>query len=263
MSSILDALKKAEQESTTDGGVDTPWPAPLAAKSSYRQRTRRWWVPLGVVVALCVSGAVFWKVRRPDTPRPAASVKAAAPSHKTDDYTPPPVAKGPKPKVTVAEQKRAHPAKTMIQATAPVVAVPSVQPEKKIPRTSTPAPAPMVKPSPLPLEKTQRPAAAPKPEPVIVSPATPVRRLAETAEAPGQTVAEPQDSGKVFRNDPRIDLQALVWSPEAAARFVVINNRLIKEGGSVDNIAVVRINPDDVLLDEGSDRWNEAFKVRN
>ena len=52
-------------------------------------------------------------------------------------------------------------------------------------------------------------------------------------------------------------------APEAAARFVVINNRLIKEGGSVDNIVVVRINPDDVLLSEGSDRWNEEFKVRN
>jgi len=53
-----------------------------------------------------------------------------------------------------------------------------------------------------------------------------------------------------------------VWAPEAAARFVVINNHLIKEGGTIDNIVVVRINPDDVLLAEGSDRWHEAFKIR-
>jgi hypothetical protein len=64
-----------------------------------------------------------------------------------------------------------------------------------------------------------------------------------------------------MRNDPRIKLQALVWSPDAADRFVIINNRLVKEGGSVNNIVVVRINRDDVLLSEGPDQWYEPFKV--
>jgi hypothetical protein len=64
-----------------------------------------------------------------------------------------------------------------------------------------------------------------------------------------------------MRNDPRIKIQALVWSSEAAERFVIINNRLIKEGGSVDNIVVVRINRDDVLMSEGPDRWFEPFNV--
>ncbi|MBC2743504.1 MAG: hypothetical protein HGJ93_10790 [Desulfosarcina sp.] len=93
MSSILDALKKAEQESTTDRGVGAPWSAPLPAQSPYRQSARRWWVPLGIVVVLCVSGAVFWQARRPDTTRPSASVKAALPSHKTHDSAPPSVAR--------------------------------------------------------------------------------------------------------------------------------------------------------------------------
>jgi hypothetical protein len=70
------------------------------------------------------------------------------------------------------------------------------------------------------------------------------------------------DTEKFFKSDPRIDLQALVWAPESTARFVVINNRLIKEGGSIDDIVVVRINQDDVLLAEGSDRWHEVFKIR-
>lgn len=74
---------------------------------------------------------------------------------------------------------------------------------------------------------------------------------------------EPQsESQKTFRSDERVDLQALVWAPEAADRFVIINNRLIREGGSVDKITVVRINPDDVLLSEGTDRWYQAFKIR-
>ena len=77
-----------------------------------------------------------------------------------------------------------------------------------------------------------------------------------------EDVPPPEQRNKNYRSDQRIELQALVWAPEAAARFVVINNRLIKEGGSIDNITVVRINRDDVLLSEGSDRWHEEFKIR-
>jgi hypothetical protein len=64
------------------------------------------------------------------------------------------------------------------------------------------------------------------------------------------------------RRDPRIDLQALVWAPEAADRFVVINNQLVKQGGSVDTFVVVEINRDDVLIAEGTERWYEPFSVR-
>ncbi len=53
-----------------------------------------------------------------------------------------------------------------------------------------------------------------------------------------------------------------MWAPDAAERFVVINNRLIKEGGSIDTITVVRIDRDDILLSEGGDRWHEKFKIR-
>lgn len=86
--------------------------------------------------------------------------------------------------------------------------------------------------------------------------------LPDATKAQSQSMHETLASAKTFRNDPRIDLQALVWAPQAAERFVVINNRLIKEGGSVDNIMVVAINPDDVLLADGSDRWHEEFKIR-
>jgi hypothetical protein len=71
-----------------------------------------------------------------------------------------------------------------------------------------------------------------------------------------------EKSDKTFRSDPRIELQALVWSPDAAERFVIINDRLLREGGSTDGITIVRINPDDVLVSEGSERWHEPFKIR-
>ena len=95
-------------------------------------------------------------------------------------------------------------------------------------------------------------------------PLTPLRAASAVARESGpveeKTVAD--EEIKNFRSDPRIELQALVWAPAAADRFVVINNRLIKEGGSIDDIEVIEINRDDVLLGEGTQRWHQAFKIR-
>jgi hypothetical protein len=119
-----------------------------------------------------------------------------------------------------------------------------------------------VKPPATPVQPvhTRKAAAAPAPVPAAAPATDPKQPSAAPTAATGQE--QPPEPEKTFRSDPRIDLQALVWAPDAAARFVVINNRLIKEGGSVDNISVVTINPDDVLLAEGSDRWHVKFKVR-
>lgn len=110
----------------------------------------------------------------------------------------------------------------------------------------------------LPVPTRKRHTAAPTPVPVEVSSPQPTKTEADTSQ-PTEAAPDPE---KTYRSDPRIDLQALVWAPDAAARFVVINNRLIKEGGSVDSIAVVKINPDDVLLAEGADRWYVEFNIR-
>ena len=93
--------------------------------------------------------------------------------------------------------------------------------------------------------------------------ATSTQRPVGTASAPEPSEDfEQEDPQKDYRTDHRIDLQALVWAPETADRFVVINNVLLKEGGSIENITVLRINPDDVLFSEGSDRWHQEFKIR-
>lgn len=102
----------------------------------------------------------------------------------------------------------------------------------------------------------------PLPQPAPPPTEAPPRRPAQTVQAPEPTEKSLPEMKKVFRSDARIDLQALVWAPVAADRFVVINNALLKEGGSIDNIRVVRINPDDVLLAEGGDQWYQEFKIR-
>lgn len=239
MSTILNALKKAEQESIPHSEVQTPWPAPRSEKAGNGHRPHRWWLPVGAVVILSAFATLFWPDRQPPPTIPEAVVKTTLPSG-TDHPQP--------------HGAAPH----MPQASPPAL---PVQPATKPSQTVISASAPRVQPPPLPQEKAHsqvtdmpfEPTAAPS----MVSPSHPLERTADIDHA---KTASTNDQ-KNFRNDSRIQLQALVWAPEANARFVLINNRLVKEGGLVDNIVVVRINPDDVLLSEGSDRWYEKFNL--
>ena len=261
-----------------DRSAGTPWPAPPPMQAPYRKGSRRWWVPLGIVVGLCVAGVVLWQVRQPDMTRPAGSMTAlpSQPLPKPNHSVVPPVAEAPKTRLPVAEQSQPPPGKTLmdapprqatgsgpaseVQVSDAMAVEASVQPEKQPLRAAAPAAASRVQPTPSQLVQPLRQTALPRSIPMATPTEDTALRPAETA-ATSQPAAA-RETDKRFRSDPRIDLQALVWAPESAARFVVINNRLIKEGGSVDNIVVVRINPDDVLLAEGSDRWHEEFKIR-
>jgi hypothetical protein len=59
-----------------------------------------------------------------------------------------------------------------------------------------------------------------------------------------------------------LTLQAISWSPDPARRLAVINGRLCREGESVDGYALVRINPDEILLSDGRISGRLVFKVR-
>jgi hypothetical protein len=200
----------------------------------------------GIGVGLGVFGVVFWQTRGTDTIRPATSA-----ARRTQEGVPPVVAEIPKTSLPVAEPNQTRTTKTTIESLArQVIESPraaAVQSKVKV----------AVEP-PVRLEK--QPSLTT--ESVTALPEVLNQLPTETTPAAGQPVTVSPENSKTFRNDPRIDLQALVWAPEAAARFVIINNQLIKEGGSVDNIVVVEINQDDVMLSEGSDRWHQEFNVR-
>lgn len=273
MSSILDALKKAEQESTPDPGAGTPWPAPSSSPSPHRKDNRRWWVPLGLIVGLGVLGAVFWQTRQQEHTSPPDSVNPTKPLNQAHDSAILLTAKRPQPLEPVTPNNQDPPTTTMLDnssrqsaqnSPATDIQTPSPQaPPLPVDPVDEPSPAAAPEqPSAVALEKTQLRTTAMQPEPQTSPPSARGRQPAETIAATGQPEAEPPAADKTYRSDPRIELQALVWAPDAAARFVVINNRLIKEGGSVDNIVVVRIDQEDVLLAEGSDRWYQKFKIR-
>jgi cytoskeletal protein RodZ len=272
LSSILDALKKAEQKSAGEDGRGTPWPAYVPEKSADRKKWRRWIVPIGAALALCVLVMVAWKTWFVITSQTADVGKDTLPPTQTTGEKDAPEAKRQAPEQTVTvnqqtlraiveeadvtpsriEKTHTNPAdqvKTSV-ANAPVTDREPVAQASGALETHLPAPSEAILPE-----------ASPAAEPTDIMPA-PQDRPAMEATEPLPPVDKTQEPEKNFRDDPRIDLQALVWAPVAADRFVVINNSLVKEGGSVGSFTVVEINPEDVLLSEGSDRWNQKFTIR-
>ncbi|MGD8701220.1 MAG: general secretion pathway protein GspB [Desulfosarcina sp.] len=257
MSSILEALKKAERESAADRGRATPWSAPLPEPSPYRPHRRIRWLPVGAaaVLAAAVCAVVFWQVRYADSPQPSPPTPATPPISSRDRA---PFSAANRPATSQQMPSETASAGSVSQR-APVESEPS-----KATATDPQAAQTAVQRASAPSQSAPPPAAQPPPRPEA-------ERQAVTTTTPTPAAAEgpfrqpepsPQPAQKNYRSDPRIELQALVWAPQAADRFVVINNRLIKEGGSIDAITVVEIMRDDVLLSEGTDRWYEQFKIR-
>jgi len=279
LSSILEALKKAEQESIAERGGKSPGPVPLPKRSPYAPRKRRWWLPLGLVGVACIGAVVFWQFRRtgisPPEPAqvapPASQERTSAPqpTRSAKETIPPAAPREEAPPVTLAagqtlpQQRDQSPASALQEkAPSPPVseAQPAVPPAEKGVR---PSPSPVVPEEAPPAVAASVPQVTTAPDDSVVAASDEIPRpLQERAVSIPTDRPPAEESSKTYRSDPRIELQALVWAPEASARFVVINNRLLKEGGSTDGITVVQINRDDVLLSEGTDRWHEKFKIR-
>ena len=276
MSSILDALKKAERESSVERAGKIPGPARLPKRSPYPPRRRRWWLPLGLLAVVCLGAVLFWQFRPAGVPQPAPA-SAPPPATQARTSSPPPMPRQEPIRLSARKEQAAsaapaadqkppqrpeHRSAPALQAKAPATSPvkPVVPPtEKRIDRTlltALPEKAP-----PASEERVSQVTAAPIDS--AADPADEIQGQPQEEVAVIPTAPPPaEESRKTYRSDPRIELQALVWAPEASARFVVINNRLLKEGGSTDGITVVQINRDDVLLAEGADRWHEKFKIR-
>jgi cytoskeletal protein RodZ len=63
-------------------------------------------------------------------------------------------------------------------------------------------------------------------------------------------------------NDPKLKLQALAWFKDASKRMVVINGRIVREGGSVDGYQITQIRQEDVVVNDGRKRWSLEFRLK-
>ncbi len=65
-----------------------------------------------------------------------------------------------------------------------------------------------------------------------------------------------------LKDDPRIELQAIVWAADAKNSFAVINNRIVREGQTREGIVVTKIDKDEVSFRDGRDEWREKFRIK-
>jgi type II secretory pathway component PulC len=59
-----------------------------------------------------------------------------------------------------------------------------------------------------------------------------------------------------------LELQAIAWSGDMSRRIAVINGSIVREGGSVEGVSIVRINPDDVIFKKGGETWKQVFRLK-
>jgi len=73
--------------------------------------------------------------------------------------------------------------------------------------------------------------------------------------------AEPKRAKEIA--DPRLKLQALVWSGDPEKRLAVVNDRIVKTGALItDTIAVTYIGSDYITVREGNKEWEVKFKIK-
>lgn len=60
----------------------------------------------------------------------------------------------------------------------------------------------------------------------------------------------------------KLKLQALAWFVDPAKRIAVINDRIVREGGSVDGYQVAKIRPQDVVVSDGRKSWRLEFGLK-
>jgi len=94
----------------------------------------------------------------------------------------------------------------------------------------------------------------------------PAVRTPEPAKRPKQENkpdASAKKSSQIREADgANLKIQALVWSDEPADRWVMINNRIIKTGGSVDDIIVSEIGNDHIIIQENGEEKKVKFQLK-
>ena len=122
------------------------------------------------------------------------------------------------------------------------------------------------------------PAVSPARTPDQANPHRTPDKIAATKVASGKEDAAPANSpvlpdtaskrnapADVYANTPlltdgRLRVHAIAWAPQPAERMAVINSRVLHEGDSVEDFAVMVIRPDDVVVREkGKGVWRVEF----
>jgi len=56
-----------------------------------------------------------------------------------------------------------------------------------------------------------------------------------------------------------LKLQAIAWSSDSKERICVVNDRILREGSSIEGALIIKIDKNDVSFQKGSERWKQKF----
>ena len=244
MSSILKALKKIEQEESRGGKETHVWPnAVQSARQTVKTEGRKKTVLISLTL-FCVflaAGVIYLgsKMNRLDTPEKntdrVVETDSTTGRQSKPTISPNPVTAKPPGAMSHQQQNQApEKAAPNIEDTQP-----AIEPKKNLE-------------TPFPVMEQADSSASSKDDGLMDS---------------DVGIAEPAvtDDGRALpeiKNDSRIKIQAIAWAEEPDRRFVVINNTIVKEGGSIDGITVVSIEDNIVLFNEGGNEWRQRFIIR-
>lgn len=236
MSYILDALKRAdaERERRHVPGLHAQ-PLPGAPAPDASPMLPRWAIAIGAALGTLVIAALAWRMGA-DTAAPVPATFSATPLPAPAT----PAMEAPQAPMTTAPPPTGPAGETMALAPVPV---------------PVPAPAPTVatRPAPPPTADAATRPAARSARPAAVDDAT-----APAANTPLPLYA--QLPASVRQQFPTLAVSGSVYSEDAAARFIMLNGEVAKEGSQpASGLVVERIEPKSAVLRYKGERFRLPF----
>lgn len=284
MSTILKALEKLEREKEALR-VTSPIPV-LSTSDPVRGGVARWylkpwfWLSLVGVIIVVLGGTAwhFYRQSRAYTPRLAERsaamdqpIRRPADARSRDETSPIPDAVKPKPRVTdptpAGRRDTAYPQATGGHGRPQRPGEPSQTKALEMPplqeKPAVQQPMPAVRPAKLP-DSADQPG-APEKIPTPIEESKKAEAASESSPTLPNTISKTDTPADVYANTPlltdgRLRVHAIAWAPLPADRMAVINSRILHEGDSVEDFAVMVIRPDDVVVREkGKGVWRVEF----
>jgi hypothetical protein len=272
LSTILKALKRIDQTTPPPDDLQSGLPG-IDTKAAVRGRLYRIWLLRKVVLALILVAVVIaagWLVysqkdlliskigskRRSDKP-PVFQAKIEPPSRQSQ---------GPVPQQAASRNRQMMSSgvkleREGISAERP----PQASPQRPLEQKSQTNPRTTLTPQIQAPETKSSAKSTISRRPAVKARSSDQGTIRPAAPAPAKR--SKSRAGPAARSYPRLDdtklkLQAIAWSNDASQRIAVINDRIVREGESVEGYSINQIRQEDVVVNDGSQSWQLEFGLR-
>ena len=272
MSTILKALKRVDQSTPPPDGLESG-PSMIDTKKALRSRLFRIWLQrkailalIVVVVALAAGWLIYSQKDRLISKIGSHGQSEKPPVFQAKIDPPPRQTKKPEPQQAAplsgqqasgsatsrpdqisAERPPATPSRSPSGQQDQTDQMTALKPQARAPESKSPAKSrissgPEAKAADSGQRKKRQPATAPAKK--------------------SKTRAVPTARSYPRLDNAKLKLQAIAWSKVAAERIAVINDRIVREGESVEGYSINRIRQEDVVVNDGARSWQLEFGLR-